>query len=139
MEGRIEIVHDGSVAAGRAGTASPGTPLTCEMTIEFERSGWLSARRVDEKGHRTHTGAVFVIVNHAPIRASASDAEFFVQWIDSLLRQTSAGGPWAEFFVKERDAAQTRYRKARAVFERIASEARDQDQRIKREGKALTQ
>ena len=136
-EGKIEIVHNGEVAASRAGSASPRSPLTFETTVDFERSGWLCARRVDGKGHHSHTGAVFVTVGKAPIRASASDAEFFVQWIDNLLQQTSPGGAWSEFFLKDREAAQNRYRKARAVFERIASEARAQDQAVKSEGKTL--
>jgi len=136
-EGKIEIVHNGEVTASRAGSASPGSPLTFETTVDFDRSGWLCARRVDGKGHHTHTGAVFVAVGKAPIRASASDAEFFVQWIDNLLQQTSPGGAWSEFFLHDREAAQNRYRKARAVFEKIASEARAQDQAIKSEGKAL--
>jgi hypothetical protein len=136
-EGRIEIVRNGRIIVSRAGTASPGSPLTFETTVDFDQSGWLCARRMDGNGHRTHTGAVFVIVGKAPIRASVSDAEFFVQWIDNLIQQTSPGGAWSDFFPKDREAAQNRYRKARAVFEKIASEARAQDQATKMEGKAL--
>jgi len=40
------------------------------------------------------------------------------------------GGAWSRFLSHDRDAAQTRPRKARAVFAGIASEARGQDQRI---------
>jgi len=137
-EGRIEIVHNGEVAASRAGSASPGSPMTLETSVDFDRSGWLCARRVDEKGHHSHTGAVFITVDKAPIRASASDAEFFVQWIDNLLQQTSPGGAWSEFFPHDREAAQSRYRRARTIFASIASEARRQDQAIASEGKAIT-
>jgi hypothetical protein len=79
-----------------------------------------------QNGHRTHTGAVFVLVGNAPIRASASDAHFFVSWIDNLLKQTSPGGEWASFFSKDRDAAQDRYRKAREIFLHRETEARQQ-------------
>ena len=94
--------------------------------------------RMDAKGHRSHSGAIFVTVNNAPIRASASDAEFFVHWIDNLLLQTSPGGAWSEFFHKDREAAQNRYRRARAIFERIASDARNQAPALASEEKAVT-
>ncbi len=123
LTGRIELVRNGTVVASREGSASPGSPLTFEATQDFTRSGWLCARRMDEKGHQTHTGAIFIIVNEAPIRASAADAEFFVQWIDHLLEQTSPGGAWSAFLSKDRAAAQSRYRKAKAIFEKIALEA----------------
>ena len=138
VEGRIEIVRDGVVVANRTGSASPNSPLTFATTVNFDQSGWLCARRMDGKGHRTHSGAIFVTVNNAPIRASASDAEFFVHWIDNLLVQTSPGGAWSEFFHKDREAAQNRYRRARAIFERIASEARNHAPTLAPEEKSVT-
>jgi len=125
--GRIELVQDGSVVASQTAEVAPDSPAVFETTLTFHRSGWLAARRMDwQTGHRTHTGAVFVIVNGAPIRASAADAHFFVNWIDNLLKQTSAGGEWAEFLSKDRQGAQERYRKARAIFLRREAEARRQ-------------
>jgi hypothetical protein len=78
---------------------------------------------MSQRGHETHTGAVFVIVNGAPIRAGAGDAEFFVHWIDNLIRQTSPGGAWSAYFSQDRAAAQARYRRARAIYQRIAAES----------------
>jgi len=75
-------------------------------------------------GHQLQTGSVFVTVNHAPVRTSAADADFFVSFIDNLIRQTSAGGAWSSFFTHDREAAQARYSRARAIYERIAAEAR---------------
>jgi len=125
--GRIEVVQNGSVVASQTAEASPGAPAVFETTLEFRQSGWLAARRMDwQNGHRLHTGAVFVIVKGAPIRASAADARFFVSWIDNLLKQTSPGGEWASFFSKDREAAQKRYREARAIFLERASEAEQQ-------------
>ncbi len=126
LAGRIELVRDGVVVVTRDGSASPDSPLIVQTTLAFERSGWLCARRMDEHGHQSHTGAVFVIVQGAPIRTSASDAEFFVRWTDHLIRQTSPGGAWIEYFSKNREAAQSRYRKAKAIYEKIAAEARQQ-------------
>jgi hypothetical protein len=72
-----------------------------------------------------HTGAVFVIVDNKPIRASAADAEFYVQWMDNLLEKTSLGGAWGSYFVNDRNAAQARYQAAKAVYQQIASEANE--------------
>lgn len=120
LEGRIELVRNGVVVAARDASA----PGDLRARVEFNDSGWIAARRMDAHGHQLQTGAVFVIVNHAPVRASAADADFFVQFIDNLIRQTSAGGAWSSFFTHDRDAAQARYRHAKGVYERIATEAR---------------
>jgi hypothetical protein len=126
--GRIELVQNGSVVASQTAEVAPGSPAVFETTLEFRQSGWLAARRMDwQTGHRTHTAAVFVIVRGAPIRASAADARFFVNWIDNLLKQTSPGGEWSAFFTKDREAAQKRYREARAIFLQRAVEAEKQN------------
>ncbi len=125
--GRIELVQNGAVVASQIAEAAPGSPAVFETTAEFHQSGWLAARRMDwQTGHRTHTGAVFVIVKGAPIRANAADARFFVRWIDNLLKQTSPGGAWNKYFTKDLAAAQERYRKARAIFLERAAEAQEQ-------------
>jgi len=125
--GRIELVQNGSIVASQTAEVSAASPAVLETTLDFRQSGWLAARRMDwQTGHRTHTGAVFVIVKGAPIRASASDARFFVSWIDNLLKQTSPGGKWSGFFAKDREAAQKRYRDARAIFLQRAAEAEQQ-------------
>jgi len=122
--GRIEIVQNGAVVASQTASAAPGSPAVFETTVPFRQSGWLAARRMDwQTGHRTHTGAVFVLVKGAPVRARAEDARFFVQWIDNLIRQTSPGGGWNGFFAHDLAAAQKRYQQARDVYLRIASEA----------------
>jgi hypothetical protein len=132
--GRIELVQNGAVVASQTAEASPGSPAVFETTGDFQQSGWLAARRMDwQTGHRTQTGAVFVIVKGAPIRASAADARFFVRWIDNLLRQTSPGGTWNKYFTKDLAAAQERYREARAIFVRRAAEAEKQAEETKKQ------
>jgi hypothetical protein len=120
LEGRIELVRNGVVVASRDASA----PADLHARVDFTGSGWIAARRMDAHGHQLHTGAVFVMVNKAPVRASAADADFFVRFIDNLIRQTSAGGAWSSFFTRDREAAQARYRQAKSVYERIAAEAR---------------
>ena len=124
--GRIEVVRNGMVAAGVQAPPIPRGQLVLRTKVNFDQSGWIAARRIDAKGHHLHTGAVYVTVNHAPVRASSGDAEFFVQFIDNLIRQTSPGGDWSQFLAHDRDAAQARYRRAKAIYERIAAEARHQ-------------
>jgi hypothetical protein len=74
-------------------------------------------------GHQVHTAAVFVTVNNAPVRASASDAQFYVQWTDNLLTNTSPGGVWNSYFPTSLAQAQARYQNAKALYQQIASEA----------------
>ena len=134
--GRVELVHDGTVVASQTGTVARGAPVVFETTVDFRQSGWLAARRMDwQNGHQTHTGAVFVMVESKPIRASASDAQFFVQWIDNLISRTSPGESWGEFLSKDREAAHIRYRAAKTIFERIALEARQQALSLSAKGK----
>jgi hypothetical protein len=122
--GKIEVVRNGVVVASREASATPGQPASLQASVDLSESSWICARRVDAKGHQVHTGAVYVTIGHAPVRASSADADFFVRFIDNLLHQTSPGGAWSRFFPHERDAAQARYRRAKAIYERIAAEAR---------------
>jgi hypothetical protein len=124
LSGKIEIVRNGVVVKSQPASGTPSAPAGVHTTVEFADSGWLCARRVDAQGHRVHTGAVYVMVKHAAVRASSADADYFVQFIDNLMHQTSTGGDWSSFFSRDGEAAQARYRKARAIYERIAAEAR---------------
>jgi hypothetical protein len=136
--GRIELVENGAVVASETAAAAPGSPAVMETTADFRQSGWLAARRMDwQAGHQTQTGAVFVIVKGAPIRASADDARFFIHWIDNLVRQTSPGGPWNRYFTKDLAAAQERYWKARAVFVERAREAEMQAREANRQNAVM--
>jgi hypothetical protein len=121
--GTLEIVNNGVVVASQQATVTPGTPVTLSTTVNFPRSGWIAARRMSSEGHQLHTAAVFVLVNNAPIRVSAADAQFYVQWMDNLLTRTSAGGPWNSFFPTQLAAAQARYQAAKTIFQQRASEA----------------
>ena len=114
LSGTIELVQNGAVVATLATSAGPGAPATLSTTVNFSRSGWLAARRMDGNGHQVHTAAVFVIVDGAPIRASVADAQFFVEWIDNLLDQ-DGGGRRLELLLHDagRAAARARYQAAK--------------------------
>jgi len=58
----------------------------------------IAATRIRDNHRLLLFAAVFVIVNNGAIRASATDAQFYVQWMDNLLTNTSPGGAWNSFF-----------------------------------------
>lgn len=123
LTGTIELVSNGVVVATTAASAGPGSPATLTANVNFPKSGWLAARRMGPNGHVLHTAAVFVTVNNAPVRANADDPQFYVQWMNSLLTNTSPGGPWNSLFPTELSAAQARYQAAKALYQQIALEA----------------
>ena len=123
LTGTIELVCNGKVVATRQGTAIPGQPVLLETTLEIPESSWICARRMNEQGHQSHTAPVYVSVNDKPVRASTEDAEYFVDWIDKLIRRTSPGQDWNKYFTGDLNNVQNRYHLARAVYEKIRSEA----------------
>jgi hypothetical protein len=124
LTGSLELVYNGKVVAKYEGTAKPGVPIILKANEEFTKSGWLCARRMDKNGHQTHTAPVYVIVNKAPVRASAEDAMYFVQWIDNLIEKTSPGNDWNKFFTHDLDVVQGRYKQAKDYYLKVAEEAR---------------
>jgi len=125
LTGSIELVCNGNVMATRTGTAKPGEPVMMETSLEIPESSWICARRMNEEGHQSHTAPVFVSVNNQPVRASAEDASYFINWIDNLLEKTSPGNEWNQFLTNDLDVVQDRYHAARDVYERIKSEAEE--------------
>jgi hypothetical protein len=123
LSGTIELVKDGVVVASKQASVTSSTSVSMSTTVNFTKSGWLTARRMGSTGHQSHTAAVFVTVNNQPVRVSASDAQFYVQWIDNLLTKTSPGGAWSSYFVNSLSAAQERYNAAKAIYQQIALEA----------------
>ena len=123
LTGTIELVRNGVVVASQQASVTASVPANLTTTVNFTKSGWLAARRMNSNGHQVHTAAVFVMVNNAPIRASAADAEFYVQWMDNLLEKTSPGGEWNSYFPTSLSAAQARYQWAKAIYQQIALEA----------------
>ena len=126
FSGTIELVQNGEVIASKQASVSSGVPASLSASADFAKSGWLVARRMDNTGHVVHTGAVFVTVNNAPVRASATDADFYIQWMDNLLTKTSSGGVWSSYFPTSRSVAQARYQTAKTMYQQIKSEAAQQ-------------
>jgi hypothetical protein len=121
--GRIELVSNGKVIARQSGTATPGAPLVFKVSQSFDKSGWISARRMDASDrHVLHTSSVYVTVNDKAVRASKDDAEYFVSWIDNILEQIEPEGPWNKYFPNDLEVVKKRYEKARNVYVRIAAQ-----------------
>ncbi|MCX6262164.1 MAG: hypothetical protein NTY95_15265, partial [Bacteroidia bacterium] len=91
---------------------------------ELQESSWICARRMDDKGHQSHTAPVYITVDNAPIRASAEDAQYFVGWIDNILVNIATGGPWNHYFTHDLDVVRKRYEQARDIYKMIAIEAK---------------
>ena len=124
LSGTVELVCNGQVVLSQQASVTASTPVTLSTTVNFPKSGWLCARRMDPSlGHQAHTAAVFVTVNHAPVRASVDDAQFYVQWMTNLLYNTSPGGVWNSYFPTSLAAAQARYQAALSVYQQIAADA----------------
>jgi O-glycosyl hydrolase len=127
--GRIELVLNGKVVAVQEGTAKPGEPVILKTSVPIQESSWLCARRMDEKGHKSHTAPVYVTLKNTPVRASSEDARYLVKWIDKTLVNTAPGGPWNKYFTHDLDVVRSRYRQARRVYEEIALEATKEHKR----------
>ncbi len=123
LSGRIELVCNGKVIAVHEGTSKPGEPVIMKTSFPVGKSSWICARRMDDKGHQSHTAPVYLTIKNAPVRASVDDAQFFVKWIDNILVNIAAGGSWNKYFTHDRDIVQKRYLQARAVYEKISVEA----------------
>ena len=123
LSGTVELVCNGQVVLSQAASVTASAPVTLSTNVYFSQSGWLCARRMGSNGHQVHTAAVFVTVNGAPVRASAADAQFYVQWMTNLLYNTSPGGVWNWYFPTSLAAAQARYQSALSVYQQILSEA----------------
>ncbi|NMC38772.1 MAG: CehA/McbA family metallohydrolase [Bacteroidales bacterium] len=123
QRGKVEIVCNGKVVGSIDGNSGPDTPLHFRTSLPIGKSSWICARRMDENGHRTHTSPVYISFRDRPVRASADDARFFVDWIDNILEKIEPGGPWNQFFTSNPDFARERYLKAREIYKMIAAEA----------------
>jgi O-glycosyl hydrolase len=123
--GRIELILNGKVIAKQNGSSIPGKPVILKASVPILQSSWICSRRMDDKGHRSHTSPVYITLKNAPIRASAEDAMYFIDWIDKTIANTSPGGPWNKYFTHDLDVVQNRYIQARAVYQEIAREARE--------------
>lgn len=127
LTGRIELVCNGKVVATQEGLSIPGQPVILKTNQAISKSSWICARRMDDKGHQSHTAPVYISVNNAPVRASVEDAQYFIKWINNILVNIKPGGSWNQYFTHDLDVVKKRYVQARTVYEKIAVEAKKAD------------
>jgi hypothetical protein len=122
QEGDIEIVCNGEIVARQHASAGPGRPGMLNFDLPVKESSWICARRMNSKGHQSHTAPVYVIVGKRPVRASPADAAYFVKWIENTLANIEDGAPWRRYFTEDIETVRARYRKAAGIFRKIAEE-----------------
>ena len=123
LSGRIELVSNGKVIASKEGIAKPGAPLILKTTQAINKSSWLCARRMNGAEHESHSSAAYITVDNKPVRASEEDAQFFIAWIDNILKNIAPSGKWSRYFTHDLDTVQQRYLKAKNIYTTIAAEA----------------
>ncbi len=123
LRGKIELVCNGKIVSTLDGSCNTGEPLVLIATVPISESSWICARRMNGTGHQSHTAPVYISVKNKPLRASAADAQYFVNWIDTILKNIESDGPWNQYFTHDLDVVQNRYRKAQAIYSKIAREA----------------
>lgn len=122
---RLEIVGNGQVVATLP-LAGDRTHFEGSVTIPVTASGWYLVRAIGDTARDpvldfypyATTSPIYVTVAGQPIR-SATDARYFLGWIDRLEQNVTAFTDWNSDF--ERDRVLGQIREARAVFEERAN------------------
>jgi len=124
QEGSIEIVCNGKVVAKRQATVSAGKSQELNMDLPVGESSWICARRMNSRGHQSHTAPVYVMIGDSPVRASEEDAEYYARWIENTLANIEDDGPWRKYFTENIGTVRDRYRRAADIYRKIAEDAR---------------
>ncbi len=125
---KLEIVGNGRVVA-TIPLSGGGTRADAKIPLAVEASGWYTLRAWSSSAVEpvldiypfATTSPIYVIVDGKPIR-SAEDARYFEAWIDRVAAAASAHPGWND--AREKAEVLGRLDAARAVFVRLASEAR---------------
>ena len=115
----------GAVATLALGGDRTSADIT--RTIEVRESGWYTLQAwADVARHPVldvypfgTTSPIYVTVGDAPVR-SATDAAFFVAWVDRLREAAAAHEGWNT--AREKEAVMGRLLEARAVYERLRAD-----------------
>ncbi|MDP4223060.1 MAG: CehA/McbA family metallohydrolase, partial [Bacteroidota bacterium] len=123
QEGSIEIICNGKIVAKQNAIAGPGKPVTLNIDLPVGESSWICARRMNSRGHQSHTAPVYITIGNKPVRASADDAKYFIRWIENILANIENNGHWSIYFTKDIETVKARYREAAGIYRKIAEEA----------------
>jgi hypothetical protein len=132
---KIEVIVNGEVAARDENSADAPAAGAAGLRIKrlgfdlpIEKSSWV-ALRVRGPDHPlvfdgpawAHTSPVYVHVAGKKI-GSRQDAEYFVDWIEQLLRVVAARNRYASG--DDRKQVETLFKKAQTEFRKLAAEGR---------------
>jgi len=124
----LQLVRNGFVVESIDLSKEQPAPVldrSVTWTIPARRSGWIAARSLfrapDGLLRQAHTSPLYITVDDQPI-ASRDDARYMMRWIDRLIE--IAHRPDRFPTEADRQAVLDTYARARAVYQRIASEAR---------------
>jgi hypothetical protein len=125
---KFEVIVNGEVAAHdeTAGGDSAGLRVRrLDLELPIVRSSWI-ALRVRGPEHPivfdgpvwAHTSPVYVAIAGRPI-GSRQDAEYFVDWVEQMLRVVDARNRYAN--VEHRQQVESLFRRAQKEFRRLAN------------------
>jgi len=124
----LEIIMNGEVVASVPAAANRQS-LKFSGDIAVDQSSWIAAR-VNGEAHRfvpndrrlfAHTSPVYCYLGDRKI-ASKKDAEFFVLWIDKLIKDVEEKGKFSS--PKQRAEVVQLFRRGQEVYKQVASDAR---------------
>jgi hypothetical protein len=123
---KVEVIVNGQVAAKDEAAGEPAGPRVKRFDVELPigRSSWI-ALRVRGPGSPlvfdgpvwAHTSPVYVMVGGRRI-ASREDADYFVAWIEQMLRVVAARDRFAR--VEDRRQVEMLFRRAQDEFRKLA-------------------
>jgi hypothetical protein len=125
---KIEVIVNGKVAARDEMAGDPAGLRVRRLDVELpiERSSWIALRvrgpespAVFDGPAWAHTSPVYVTVAGRRI-ASRTDAEFFVDWIERMLRVVDARNRFAR--IEDRREVESLFRKAQDEFRKLAAQ-----------------
>ncbi|MBW7996504.1 MAG: hypothetical protein FVQ81_08065 [Candidatus Glassbacteria bacterium] len=119
----LEIIVNGE-AVRKVEAVGDGREVSLSVELPLTESCWIAARALGP-GHRlvldthlfAHTSPVYVYLDSEPI-SSAGDAEYFIWWIDEVLKRVDARDRWTADEHKWR--IHELFRLARQYYERMA-------------------
>ncbi len=123
---KIEVIVNGKVAADdKIMSDSAGLHVRrLDFALPIERSSWIALRirgpespLVFDGPVWAHTSPVYIKIAGGPI-ASRDDAEYFVNWIDQMLRVVDVRNRFAS--IENRRQVESLFRKAQDEFRKLA-------------------
>ena len=123
---KIEVIVNGQVAARDESAVDPAGLRVRRLDVEVPigRSSWIALRvrgpespLVFDGPVWAHTSPVYVTVGGRRI-ASRQDAEYFVDWIEQMLRVVEARNRFAS--IEDRREVESLFRRAQDEFRRLA-------------------